>query len=349
MAKRKFQNDPERPKLIKQVNSLLKANWQALTVFQYLRDRVDKKNDPLLKMAPKYQFSCHAAEVVGRGGKLVDAFEGWVNETELVILKTGEETGRYEDAFEQCMSLNSDIASIRSVIKKSMIMPLFASILVLSVFIGARQKMFPMLMELVPMEKWKQFSLDFYDLTEKIGGNPSLTVGIVIGTILTVSWSIPNLQIKQVPQLRQALDRLPPYSFYKQIQISIFLRSLSTLITSGVSFRDSMNLIQENSNPYMRVHMDEFVAKVEMASNDSTVFEGYFLGDYGEDLSAMAKGDNLEGALIDVADECMGKVMEVVPARLKLFGMLLMMSGICLVIFGTLAFQDVISVLQSGE
>ncbi|WP_210498559.1 type II secretion system F family protein [Vibrio crassostreae] len=344
-----FQNDPERPKLLKQISALMKNNWQLLDIFEYLIQKMDAKKDIMIKISPKYQFLVHARDTIKRAKTLPDAFEGWVSPTELVIIKTGEKTGEYEEAFKQCIALNKDVSHIISTIKKAMITPVIAILLLVGILVGARLKMMPMLMGLVPMEYWKDLSLSFYDLTEAVGGNPVRTLGILVGSVIGLAWATPNLQIKSMPQFRNALDKIMPFSIYKAMQVSIFLRSLGTLLESGVRFREALTLIQQTSNKYMRTHLDVFVDKVTSAAGDSTVFEGDFLGDYGDDLSAMAKGDNLEGALKDIAAECMEEVTEVLPSKMKFISTLMMISIICIVLFGLMAFYDVIGILQSGE
>lgn len=344
-----FQNDPSRPKLLKQISALIKNNWQILDIFEYLIQKEDAKKDIFAKLTPKYQFLKNGVETIKKAKNLSDCFEGWVSPTELIIIKTGEKTGQYEEAFKQCLDLNNDVNKIVKTIKGAMVTPVIAITLLIGILVGARAKMMPMLMDLVPMDYWKDISLSFYNLTEAVGGNPLRTVGIIVGSVMFLMWATPNLQISSAPQIRNTLDKLMPFNIYKAMQISIFLRSLGTLLEAGVRFREALTLIQQGSNKYMRVHMDEFVDRVTRATSDSDVFEGDFLGEYGSDLAAMAKGDNLEGALKDIAEECMVEVTEVLPAKMKLISTVMMISIIGIVLFGLVAFYDVIGILQSGE
>ena len=348
IQRKRFSSWSGKTKMYKQIGSMLRANKQIQVIFSYMIDRIENKNDPLLKMSPGYAFLKNGLDVIGRGNNLSDCFEGWVSPTEIVILRTGEDTGRYEEAFDQCIKLSTDIANIRSGIKSAMIMPTVAFTLALVILISARQKMIPLLSELVPMEQWKSLSMDFYALTESVGGNPALTVGTVVGVLFGFSWAIPNFQIKQALVVRRFLDRFPPFSYYKQIQVSIFLRSLATLIESNVRLKDAAQLLYANSNNYLRPHMEMFLDKVNGAKDESSIFKSEFLGEIGEDLGIMAQGDNLEGALKESASETMEAAITVLPSRIMLVAKLMIALVVCIIIFGLLAFQDVISVLQSG-
>lgn len=344
----RFQTSAGKTKLYKQIGSMIRADKPIKVIFAYLLERVEKRNDALEKLGAEYAFLKSGDELIARGKNLSDCFKGWVNPTEFVILKTGEETGRFEEAFDQCIRLSEDVGKIRGGIKSAMIMPAIAFALALGILISARQKMIPMLADLVPMEKWKSLSLDFYAVTESVGGNPTKTVAIVVGSIIFLSWAIPNLQFKKAPAVRTALDRFPPFSYYKQIQISIFLRSLATLIESNVRLRECAEQLRENANPYLLPHMEEFERKVNTAKDESAIFKSPFLGELGEDLAVMSQGNNLEGALKDAAEVSMVSAIEVIPSRITLVAKLMIVMVVMLVIFGLLAFQDVISVLQSG-
>ncbi len=348
LQKKRFASWDGKTKMYKQIGSMLRADKQIQVIFTYMVERIEKKNDIFAKMSPGYAFLKNGLDVIGRGQNLSDCFEGWVPPTELVILKTGEDTGRYEEAFDQCISLSTDIGNIRGGIKKASIMPAIAFAVGLSMLIAARQKMIPMLSSLVPMEHWRQLSLDFYDLTESVGGNPVATVGGVIATIVALGWAIPNLQIPSLPAFRGNLDKVPPFSYYKQIQISIFLRSLATLIESNVRLKDAAQLLHDNSNNYLRPHMSDFLDKVNGAKDESSIFKSKFLGDIGEDLAIMAQGDNLEGALKESAEESMEAAITVLPSRITIVSKVLIVCVVGLVVFGMFAFQDVISVLRSG-
>lgn len=348
--KSRFKSYSGKEKLYKKIGALLKNNWQVLDVFEYLKKKHEDKKDVMMHINPEYHFLKHAYEVISGAGSLPDAFEGWVTPTELVIIKTGEETGAYDEAFDRCISLELEVKNIVWTVRKSLFMPVMACIILVGMLVGAKTSLMPILLDLVPMHKWTEMSKSFYDLATAVGGNPEQTFSILIGIAFFIKWSTPNLIMKFTPSVRDTLDRFfMPYSIYKSMQISIFLKSLSSLLTAGIRFRDALDLIHKTSNKYMKRHVGEMFARVTSAEDSSSVFETKFLGEYGEDLSALAKGDNLEGALIDVSNECMKKVTKDLPAKMSFIGTLFMITIVCVIIFGVVAFYDVVGILQSGD
>ncbi|CAH7377183.1 conserved membrane hypothetical protein [Vibrio chagasii] len=350
MMKSQFQSYSGKAKLFKKIGALLRNNWQVVDIFEYLVGKHDSGGDIGRHMNPEYHFLKNALDVMSRAGTLPDAFEGWVSATELVIIKTGEKTGAYEQALQQCIDLDTEVSTIIKTVKKSLITPVFALVILVGLLVGAKSSMMPILEDLVPMNRWPDIALSFYDISTAVGENPSQTFGIMFGIAFFIKWSTPNLVIPAVPKFRNFLDKVfMPYSIYKAMQISIFLKSLSSLLVAGVRFRDALELIEHSSNKYMKVHVSEMLKKVTQAENSATVFESEFLGHYGEDLSAMARGDNLEGALNDVATDCMKEVTEDLPAKMGFIGTLCMVSIIGVVIFGLLAFYEIVGILQSGD
>lgn len=350
MMQSSFQSSKARPKLFKQISALMANNWQLKEIFPYMIERIEKKKDIMMLTNPIYHFLVHANDMVNQAKTLPEIFEGWVSPTELVIIKTGETTGKYAEAFEQCILLASDKAKIIKTLKGAMITPAIAVAILIGVLVGARTTMMPMLTELVDISKWSELSVSFYNLTEAVGGNPSRTLLVIGATIAFFSWATPNLRIPGQPAFRNKLDNFMPFSIYKAMQMSIFLKSLGGLLRAGVRFKDALDLIHNTSNNYMKIPLSIMIERFTSATDDdSTVFEGDFLGDYGDDLSALAKGGNIEEALEDVANECMLDVTESLPAKLKLISTLLMISIIGVVIYGLLAFYDVIGILQSGD
>lgn len=344
----RFNNGNSKSKTLKKISALMNNNWQALDIFDYLIERAELKKSITMSIDPSYAFLKNGQRVLNSAGKLSDCFTGWVSPTELVIIRTGERTGEYEKAFQQCIDLDYEIKSMVKTVKKSLIMPIVSIFIMIGVLIGARHNVIPMLLDLVELKDWPEVATNFYGIAESIGGNPVKTLGILFAMAVFLKWSIPNLVFNKIPAIRKYMDVLLPFKIYKQIQISIFLKSMSSMLEAGVRLKDTLSLIEENTNKYVKLNVQEFIHKLNKGEDESTIFLGDFLGDIGEDLSALAKGSNLEKAMDDIANETVKTVMEDLPARMSFIGTVCMLSVVSIVIMGLLAFYDIVGVLQSA-
>lgn len=338
-----FSSNPKKVKILKKIASRMRVGRKALDCFNDLCISLEATKDPLLKFNSVYVFLDNGRKVLGSGKSLSECFEGWLPPEQIVLIKTGEETGKISDAIADCIKLEQQISLIKKTIKKASFMPVFAMTMLLGVLVGAYQKGIPLLSEIVPLEEWEGMPLQLYNMTHTFGADPMQTAIIGVTVVAAFGWSIPNLDIPSVPEIRNLLDKyMPFFGIYQTMQASIFLRSLSTLLASGVRVKDAFDLIIQNSTPYVANRVTMMRDQIASGGDLGDCFINPFLGENGQDLSDMAKGDSLEEALEEVASETMIEVLETLPAKLNLLGKALIASCLGVVMFGMGAFYEIV-------
>lgn len=343
MMKARFASSKNKDKVLKKIGSRMRVGRKALDCFKDLIVSIENSGDALYKLDPVYHFLQNGKDVLGSGRTLSDCFEGWLPPEQIVLIKTGEETGKVSEAIEQCINLNKQVSLIKKTIKKASFLPAFAALLLLGLLVGTYQKGIPLFEELAPREEWGEAAMQLYDMTHTFGSDPLRTIIVVILSIVAVAWAIPNLDLKGNPSFRNYIDRYVPFfGIYRTVQASIFLRSLATLLSSGVRVKDALDLIVKNSSPYVGNRIVEMRDKISSGLELSECFKNPFLGDYGKDLADMAQGDSLIEALEEVADETMEEVLEGLPAKLGFLGKAMVASCLMVVVFGMGAFYEII-------
>ncbi|MCY9866114.1 type II secretion system F family protein [Vibrio coralliirubri] len=346
MMQKSFSSNPRKVKVLKKIGSRMRVGRKALDCFNDLAEKMENGDDALYKLNSVYAFLDNGRRVVGSGKGLSDCFVGWLPPEQIVLIKTGEETGRIAEAIDQCIALDQQVSLIKKTIKKAAFMPSIASMLLLGVLVATYQKGIPMLLEIAPMEDWGSTPLQLLALTETFGADPIKTLVITISTIIAFAWAIPNLDIKGNPQFRNKLDKYAPFfGIYQTMQASIFLRSLATLLSSGVRVKDALELIVLNSPKYVANRVAEMRDKISSGGELGDCFVNPFLGENGRDLADMSQGNALEQALEEVATETMNEVLESLPAKLNILGKVMIASCLGVILFAMGAFYEIVGSL----
>ncbi|WP_146147038.1 type II secretion system F family protein [Photobacterium kishitanii] len=315
-----------------------------MTVFTDMANRIETKDKDFKWMNPQYAFLINAISVYGSGKELSECFNGWVSSTQLVLIKTGEQSGQMTEALASCVELEKKLQLISKAVKSSMRMPVIAVFALVGLLYGAYTQGVPIMLEVSSdVSTWGSISTNFKNLSAVVGQSPFASLLIVFLLGLFYKITLPNLTISSIPSIRNILDKyFPFYDAYRRIQASIFLKSLATLLASGVRVNDALELILKNSNRYVSYHVNEMKIKIGSGKGLESIFETPFLGEDGEDLSDMAKGDDLEGAIREVSEESIQSVIEELPMKLNIVGKLMIIGCIGVVLFGVASLYEII-------
>lgn len=114
-------------------------------------------------------------------------------------------------------------------------------------------------------------------------------------------------------------DKLPPWSIYKSEQAASFLGVISALVSSGHTVRESLVMIRNLANPYMRWHLNRIIARYDRAGSDSisalrTGLLSQAILDRVEDAAA---GRQFDEVLRHVGENSMRLIVEKVKDQAK--------------------------------
>ena len=73
------------------------------------------------------------------------------------------------------------------------------------------------------------------------------------------------------------IDPLPPYSYFRIIQLGMFLRMLSTLLLNGIPMLEALNLMKERASPFLNYHLEIFTGNMKVGRNYKDSFDSGFL------------------------------------------------------------------------
>lgn len=203
-------------------------------------------------------------------------FEGMVPNSELSVITAAEKSGSLSDGFLTLVSIIKYNDELRKKIVGALIFPLIMISLSLIVIAGYSQKVFPAFASVVSVEKWPPVTQNLYSFGNAL--YDGLWLKILIGFIAFVILSriaMANLS----GQIRnKVLDRVLPFSTYRQLTSSVFLNNLSLMLSNGIPLTDGLAIIRLNSNRWLKWHLDSMLEQMAHGVNYGKALDSGLMG-----------------------------------------------------------------------
>ncbi|MGL5698321.1 MAG: type II secretion system F family protein, partial [Kluyvera sp.] len=180
-------------------------------------------------------------------------FEGLVPESELSVINAAERSGSLADGFITLVNVINYNDELRKKIVGAITFPLIMLVLSLVVIAGYAYKVFPAFESVVPVEKWPGVTSSLYIFGTAL--YKGLWIYLLSGAVV-FAVVIKMAMSKMTGNIRnQFLDRVVPFSTYKQLTASIFLNNLALMLKNGIPLNDALSIISLNSSRWLRWHL----------------------------------------------------------------------------------------------
>lgn len=188
------------------------------------------------------------------GASIAVMFKGLVPQSELSVINAAEQSGSLADGFMTLVNVINYNSELKSKLISAVLFPVIMIILSLIVIAGYSMKVFPAFEGVVPVSKWPGITQSLYSFGNALVAGLWIYILIVISVIVFfIKMVISNVSGK----LRnQVLDRILPFSTYKQIVGSIFLNNLALMLKNGIPLNDGLGIILLNSNRWLKHHIN---------------------------------------------------------------------------------------------
>jgi type II secretory pathway component PulF len=302
-----------RLKLYKKMGSLIR---QSLSINEIVKEisAVQKKGN-----TADYHFLMHVNSEMQDGRSFSESLKGWTTDNELLLIQSGEKAGDLTNSFDMAISLTKRLKEIKSRVIKEAAYPTVLLTLLTAVLYGFAIAIMPALEGIMPVEEWPSSSQTLYNLSFFVKDNVFF---IIIGVIALGSL-IKHSMARMTGPIRDRLDSYPPYSIYKDIQSSVFLISVATLMTAQVSLKDSILNLKRQSNKYLKLKMDTILGRLEDGLTGGKAMNTEFMGSSGPDVEIYGKAGDFEKAMMALGEEVIEDKLEKIT---KVMGLLKMMA-----------------------
>lgn len=332
-AANSFKGNMARRKVIFEKYQVLLENGLTYNdITNKMLNRIKNKN------SVEAQFYQHIADELAAGSNMAEALDGWATPNEITIISAGETAGDAAKGFREAVGLMEKLIEMKRVIVSSSIYPGFLMFALFGVIYGFANFMVPILSDFSPMEQWPQSAQDLGVFTTWVSDN-------IIFVLMAVAL-IFFIIFKSMPKLRggirdKILDRVPPYSLYKEIQAGLFLSSLSTLMKSGMTFANSLEFIESQAPEYVQDKIIEIIDGTNEGKSEGEAMNIDFIGEIGDDIEDFSMGSDIGTAMAKLGDSIVKDKIRKIEASASILKYIAMAIVFVVVIWCYLSFMGI--------
>ncbi len=140
---------------------------------------------------------------------------------------------------------------------------------------GYSLNVFPTFVAVLSVDKWPQVTQALYFFGNYLAAGGMITI-LVMAFLIVMGVRLSMPLLKGSVRTR-FLDPFPPYSYYRLIQLGLFLRMLSTLLLNGIPMVEALDLMKERASPFLAYHLGIFTGNMKVGRNYNDSFESGFL------------------------------------------------------------------------
>ncbi|QOU76428.1 hypothetical protein JAB4_059280 (plasmid) [Janthinobacterium sp. HH102] len=265
-----------------------------------------------------------------RSGKMFSsALQGFIPGDEALLINAGEASNRLSDALTSAITSQKATAEMSGAVSGAMFQPMFNFLgwVVSSVCLG--KWLWPELMSSFTEEYWPSWALPLIHFDMWLAGNWFLMfLGFI--ALPLYYYSLENW----TGRFRQVIDKIPPYSMYRDKTASGLLVILAGLIKSGLTVDEALKRIASSSmcTPYLLWHVNIMMRRMRKdADNAIKMFQtGLFSQQIIDRLADSLRTRSPDEALSEMGEKSLSDVVAIVKKSAQFA------NGICMVLLGLL-------------
>ncbi len=337
-------NTDKRMSIARKLASMLRNDFtlmNALSRLESIESHGGKKpNEPYAIVMREWQKNLE------RGMSFSEATRGWVPPNETLLVTSGN-LSNLVVALENVGRVVDGMSRIRRAMTSAITYPLFLLALTFGIVIMVGIYLVPPLASIAgDAVVWRSSAASLIWLSD-FAIKYWQYVAVGFGGIALIIWlSMANW----TGRVRYMFDKIPPWSIYK-IQMSVgWLMSLSSMISAGITMPDSIRMLADSANRYLRTILEDALHYIANGDNLGTALENTG-ADFPNkeligDLSIYADMNGFDKNLTSIANDYLDQSvrrMEAVSSVMNSVGILLVSVIIAWVVLGTFQMQDQIT------
>ena len=309
---------------------------QALDSILIFRKKMFGRSDPVCLAIEDWMISLRS------GLRFSDATEGWINDSERILLAAGEESGHLDGSLRSAVTLLEAGSDIRDAIIGGLAYPAFLSLIAFGVMYLFGFKIIPSFSQTVGADKWTGMAAAMVVASGFIRDWLWLLAVLIVASIAIFFASLPHWN----GRYRTVLDRYPPYAIYRIVQGSTWLIAFSAMVEAGIKTEKSLEQMSQNSNRWMKARMQACLGGMRNGENvgQALANSGYGFPDPEiiGDLEVYSRLKGFNEALSILGSRWLKEGVKRIQSRMKVvFGvcLLLVASIVAFMVGGMIAMQ----------
>ena len=191
------------------------------------------------------------SQKIAEGQALAEGMREWFSPNVVEIIRVGEAGGALSQTMKSAINMLSQRGVAIGSFISAMSYPAFVIILACSVIIYLKNSVFIQFQAIKPMSEWPESGRRLVALANLVESWWWILLLVLIGGILGLRWIMINYD----GGYRPLLDKIPPFTFYRQFMAARMLETLGLLVANGVVFKSAVKVMQYQANPYLRARL----------------------------------------------------------------------------------------------
>ncbi len=188
---------------------------------------------------------------IAEGQPLADGMREWFSMNVVEIVRVGESGGALAQTLKSAINMLSQQGIAMGAFIGAISYPLLVISIACAVILYLNNSVFVQFRLIKPMDQWPAAGIRLVHIAHFIESWWWVVIVAVLGTIIVLR----RLMTNYTGELRPALDKIPPFSFYRTLTSSRLLETLGLLVANGVVFKSAIKVMQYQANPYMLSHL----------------------------------------------------------------------------------------------
>lgn len=282
------------------------------------------------------------------GEKLGDAMQGWIPDSDRMVIKAGEEAGKVEEALRNALKIQEGMSKIRGAIWGGVAYPLVLLAAVVGFLVIFGVMVVPAFDSVYPRSKWigAGASMAFLSDFVNIWLMPLLLA--CFACILICIWSMP----RWTGRLRVSADKAPPFSLYRMSVGVGFMLTVSAMTKANVTFTDTLRALLRDANPWYRERLSRALQLMNNGRNlgEALYQSGHSFPDAEAvlDLRAFAGLAGFEVRMQKMGEKWIDMSVVRVQNQMKVFSYTALVLMAFVIGWLGAGLQSVLSQIQSG-
>jgi type II secretory pathway component PulF len=233
---------------------------------------------------------------IAEGQPLADGMNEWFNVNVVEIVRVGESGGALGQTMKSAINMLSQQGIAIGAFIGAVAYPLLVIVIACVVILYLNNSVFVQFKMIKPMDQWPEAGRRLVAVASIIQNWWWLTIVVFVATALLLK----RIMSHYVGELRPILDRVPPFTFYRQLAAARLLETLGLLVANGVVFKSSIKVMQYQANPYLLSHLVKMEHLLSMGKTNIADVLATGLVDGGDlmRLRVMAEVKGFEHGLI---------------------------------------------------
>lgn len=293
--------------MYEKIGTALSENVSILEAVSDLHKRYIKRNNPLSYMTGSW------IQGIKKGNTFANTLKEWVPEGDIYLIASGEDRNNLKESFDELLRVTEEQRKIKKMISSS-IYPQFLTIaILLGVIYGFSSYIAPQFRELIPAEKWPPIAIYYFgfsDMVLKYYIHFSVTLALLVGF---TAWSFKNL----TGPIRRVLDRIPPWTIYREMESANLLIVLSGMIKSGIATNEAITKIERFSPSYTSYHLKLMRKRIAMGINEGEAMNtGMLPEDLADDVMDYGKRAGFSKGIMSIGRRAGNEVVSKIEGNI---------------------------------